>query len=799
MTYDPTRLGGVTPIERIEPFTAVWVGDSGSAGGTGNVQQFMNTRRGFRGELADTTARNGLTGLADGHWCWVLGDPASEPELHIYRTLPSPGWRVFTPSGGGGGGGTTTIHGLYEIVGYGDGVETDFAIPGNGFFERVQVGGVPQYNGTDYDVVTVEGTRTVRFRAGKIPPLASDGTATLPVAISAAETYDPDGTGGGSHGPWAHMGWGDGTKTDFPLPGTGLDEQVFKGGAPMIPGLHYDVVSVGGVRHARFRSGYIPLGPDPYITGDPGERVMGSCSKTPMIGTNAETVAGLSPNMASSPNTIAQRSAFGSMDGILAVADPAALAALSMAGGEDQHLVEVSGLGIYRLHFGDATAADGANVLEIGGGRAKRVAILYAEDGTLGAAAPTGVGTPAAEGKVAVYNANGLLPLEGVPSAPIFTPVTMDAGFGATPGVANPALILVYDQSRQMVLGGKLYLPVATTTAGYGWRYDIATNTWDTNGPIGVTSWTAHAWVTHAGKVYAMCRSTATSTNFRMYAASPGGAYVQVGALTAANGNYWAMVSDGNETLYLVQMSNSGSILFYAFNTTTNTFTQLTNFSWGINQIAEMWVDNGYVYVLFDMYNGTNGHGEQMIARYSIAGNTWGFGGWATDRILSSVAFKVENLMFLVGGYVNTDTSANVGQQIGTKPTPDLIRAVKLDSPNWATQGLRITKGILPPMAGFQGFLASNTAATGTDETRRCLAVACYIAEHINVIMTWKIGWTEPVVAATNLLASSGTPHTVAVNYATGAIGQTVAVAAGQKYGLVGYDANTHLITQEAG
>lgn len=74
MPYNPLRLG-ILSVIRLKPFTANEVGD-GTAGGSNNIQQFMDARRSFLGNVANNTARDALTGVTSGQWVFNETGPS---------------------------------------------------------------------------------------------------------------------------------------------------------------------------------------------------------------------------------------------------------------------------------------------------------------------------------------------------------------------------------------------------------------------------------------------------------------------------------------------------------------------------------------------------------------------------------------------------------------------------------------------------------------------------------------------------------------------------------------------------
>ena len=82
MPYDPTRAG-IIGINRIIPFTAAEVGDE-AVGASANVQQFINARRKFRGNVPTAVIRDALTGLQAGEWVLVEATPTG-PRIDMWN------------------------------------------------------------------------------------------------------------------------------------------------------------------------------------------------------------------------------------------------------------------------------------------------------------------------------------------------------------------------------------------------------------------------------------------------------------------------------------------------------------------------------------------------------------------------------------------------------------------------------------------------------------------------------------------------------------------------------------------
>jgi hypothetical protein len=68
--FDHLRRG-LLAVTRLNPFYADDVGDR-TAGGNNHVQDFLDARRHYRGNVADLTARNGLANKVAGDWVMVL-------------------------------------------------------------------------------------------------------------------------------------------------------------------------------------------------------------------------------------------------------------------------------------------------------------------------------------------------------------------------------------------------------------------------------------------------------------------------------------------------------------------------------------------------------------------------------------------------------------------------------------------------------------------------------------------------------------------------------------------------------
>lgn len=95
MTYDPARQASIG-VHRIQPFTGEDVGDK-TAGGAANLQQYLDARRHFLGNVVDIPARNALTGLQAGDFVLV----ESVPQIDMWN---GSAWTTVSGTGGGGSG-----------------------------------------------------------------------------------------------------------------------------------------------------------------------------------------------------------------------------------------------------------------------------------------------------------------------------------------------------------------------------------------------------------------------------------------------------------------------------------------------------------------------------------------------------------------------------------------------------------------------------------------------------------------------------------------------------------------------
>lgn len=458
MPYNPSSTTGITRIERIKPFDASWVGDSG-AGGSNNAQTYMNARRDYLGKVADITARNALT-PADGNWVEILDDGTGAPAFHIYRSAT--GWgviggqgsvsvyktparaattaalatntrsgNVLTASASGtlaaidgvtlvvndrvlvkdealganngiytvtslgsggtpwvltratdvdssaevlaglqvpvtegasnaasmftlatanpitlnttalsfvakGGGGAMTTPQLVNADG-GTGNAT-YTLLTDGSYEMVWKSGAIQVQGADY---TRSGQK-ITFVTGNIPVSGLDY-----VVVSSSISSTGNSAGGGAMSSpaviTADVGTGNAT---YSIPGSGLNEFVWKGGAIQFLGLDYTKTG----NKITFVSGNIPTGAEPVAI---------SSSITPMSNTDAVTFAG----HAFSEFVLKTMSG-----GLQVVADTTAAAALT--GLANDAMVLVKSLGLFRTDTAATEAADGETILTItAGGR----------------------------------------------------------------------------------------------------------------------------------------------------------------------------------------------------------------------------------------------------------------------------------------------------------------------------------------------------------------------------------------------------------------------------------------------
>lgn len=93
MSYDPIRSGLIS-INRIIPFTADEVGDA-TAGGLANVQEYLDRRRKFLGNVATIAERNALSdmvyapprpGVLQGEWVFVeAGEDETSPQIDMWN------------------------------------------------------------------------------------------------------------------------------------------------------------------------------------------------------------------------------------------------------------------------------------------------------------------------------------------------------------------------------------------------------------------------------------------------------------------------------------------------------------------------------------------------------------------------------------------------------------------------------------------------------------------------------------------------------------------------------------------
>jgi hypothetical protein len=96
VAYDPANIGGIPTIDRIKPFTAVWVGDSGGPLATSNMQQYANLRRPFKGTVAGIAARDALIGLTDGDFVMVKANATGHPEIFLWHGAPTSAWETVS-------------------------------------------------------------------------------------------------------------------------------------------------------------------------------------------------------------------------------------------------------------------------------------------------------------------------------------------------------------------------------------------------------------------------------------------------------------------------------------------------------------------------------------------------------------------------------------------------------------------------------------------------------------------------------------------------------------------------------
>jgi hypothetical protein len=262
MAYDSTGPGAHIPVKRIKPITADWIGDANGTGTNPNLQGYLDLRRRYRGNVANVAALPS-SNLVNGDWVLVLDDGSGSPAIKVYD-LASTSWKSISS------GGTAGVDGAYVLV---SPTSTNvYPLPYSKLNEKVFLGGIPQVQGTDY---TLDGAGNFSFVGGQ-------PASNLDVLVTCSTTYTASSAGGGAMSTPVIVAADAGTSNaTYTLPGSGLNEWVFKGGAVQVLGTDY-TKSSGKIT---FVAGNIPA-------TSPSEPVIISCSIAPMLGTDAVTLGG---------------------------------------------------------------------------------------------------------------------------------------------------------------------------------------------------------------------------------------------------------------------------------------------------------------------------------------------------------------------------------------------------------------------------------------------------------------------------------------------------------------------------
>lgn len=244
-----TEVQGLLPAGNINTVTAGQITgslpasqvDDSYAFGT-DVQGYMDTRRHYRGVVANLTARNALTNLTHGDWVVILDNGSGETEAQWYSTGTLT-WAAFSGTGGGGGGGGTTvkIHGPFVQTGG----QTVVTLPEtyDNAVKTLHVlrDGVGLYEGVHW---TATSTTTITFGAAFASFVGEE------VLIIEFENAAPGGGGGGSYAEEVATGVVDSTdgvngNGTFTVTNTILlspPPQVWISGAILLTsGVHYNI------------------------------------------------------------------------------------------------------------------------------------------------------------------------------------------------------------------------------------------------------------------------------------------------------------------------------------------------------------------------------------------------------------------------------------------------------------------------------------------------------------------------------------------------------------------------------
>lgn len=98
MVYDPTGARGIVPVSLIKPIVAADIGDA-TAGGSAQLQTYIDARRNWRGKVATIAARNSLPSPLNGDTVLVEDNGSGLFQIDAYK-LGTTSWITMAVEGG---------------------------------------------------------------------------------------------------------------------------------------------------------------------------------------------------------------------------------------------------------------------------------------------------------------------------------------------------------------------------------------------------------------------------------------------------------------------------------------------------------------------------------------------------------------------------------------------------------------------------------------------------------------------------------------------------------------------------
>jgi hypothetical protein len=185
----------------------------------------------YLGATAGGLIQNGIYQRDQTNTIWNLISPT--PGYSVYNNADQLQY-VFNGSTWGpfSGTGAAVVHGSWvqgapSLIGTGDGVSLSFPLPYSGQNETIWRGGSVMLKPVDYSV------------SGTLATFATAPAAGEKI-VATASIFVPVASGSFIEGSPTIIGTGDGAKKSFALPGNGLHETVWAGGAVQIPGIDYN-------------------------------------------------------------------------------------------------------------------------------------------------------------------------------------------------------------------------------------------------------------------------------------------------------------------------------------------------------------------------------------------------------------------------------------------------------------------------------------------------------------------------------------------------------------------------------